>query len=252
MSQAARTLTVTLVLCVCVTSRAEAAQKVRVDASFKPEKLGAATTVSLGFQVSTSDGRLPAPLTTIDFHYPRNLGFATSGLGLDSCQPATLEADGANACPGNSLMGSGSAQARFQIGPEIFEEGASLAVVAGPSPDGYVRLLVSATGVSPVAARIVMSTVLLPGRLQISVPLVPSLPGGSDVAVVAARVTLGGNLIYHERRHGKTVAVRPRGIVLPRSCPRGGFRFAGSFSFLDGTRASARTVVRCPVTHARR
>jgi hypothetical protein len=83
-SPAAWILTVTLVLCVWVTSTAEGAQKVRVEASFKPETLGAATTVSLGFQVSTNDGRLPAPLTAIAFQYPRNLGFATSGLGLDS------------------------------------------------------------------------------------------------------------------------------------------------------------------------
>jgi hypothetical protein len=225
---------------------------VRVDASFRPEKLGAATTVSLGFQVSSSGGALPAPLTAIDFRYPRDLGFATSGLGLDTCQPATLEAGGPTACPANSRMGSGSAQARFEIGPEIFPEAASLAVVAGPSPDGYVRLLVSATGVSPVAARIVMSTVLLPGRLQMSVPLVPSLPEGSNVAVVAASVTLGGNLTYHERRHGRTVAYQPRGIGLPRRCPREGFRFSGTFSFLDGTRASAQTVVKCPARHTGR
>jgi hypothetical protein len=249
MSQAARILSVAVVFCICVVGEAQGSQRVRVSASFRPEKLGAATTVSLGFQISSSGGGLPAPLTAIDFRYPRDLGFATSGLGLDTCQPATLEAGGPTACPGNSRIGGGTAEARFEIGPEIFPEAASLAVVAGPSPDGYVRLLVSATGVSPVAARIVMSTVLLPGRLQISVPLVPSLPEGSNIAVVAARVTLGGNLIYHELRDGRTVAYQPRGIGLPRRCPRGGFRFTGTFSFLDGTRASGQTMVKCPARH---
>lgn len=72
-------------------------------------------------------------------------------------------------------------------------------------------------------------------------PLVPSLPDGPPVALVAAHVTLGGNLSYYEKRQGRTVAYRPRGIGLPRYCPKGGFRFSATFSFIDGTNAAART-----------
>jgi hypothetical protein len=227
-------------------SAAHASQSARISAAFIPEKLGAPTTVSLGFQVASSGGGIPSALTAIDFRYPSDLGLATSGLGMASCAPATLEAHGPGTCPPNSLVGSGSALAKFQIGPEIFQEAASIGIVAGPSPDGYLRLLISATGVTPVAARIVMSTVLSAGRLRINVPLVPSLPEGPAIAVVAVHATLGGGLIYHERRHGKVVAYRPRGVELPRSCPRGGFRFAATFTFLDGSRALARTTVGCP------
>lgn len=82
-----------------------------------------------------------------------------------------------------------------------------------------MRLLVSATGISPVAARLVMSSLLDPGRLRIDVPLVPSLPEGSDVAVAEVHATLGGRLAHHETRRGRRVAHRPRGIGLPRRCP---------------------------------
>jgi hypothetical protein len=143
-------------------------------------------------------------------------------------------------------MGTGTALAKFRVGPEIYSENATLAIVAGPSQNGYVDMLIAATGLSPVKARILMSTLLLPGHLQFTVPLVPSLPEGEDVSVVTAHVTLGGHFTYYEKVHGKTVPFMPTGIKLPRKCPHAGFRFAAKFSFLDGTRAEARTAVKCP------
>jgi hypothetical protein len=230
----------------CAPATAYGGQSASLHVGLTPERLGGETTLSLGFQVNASAGAIPSPLTAIDLHMPRNLGIATSGLGVATCQVATLEAHGASACPANSRMGSGSALVRFQVGPELFTETARIAVVAGPEQDGHVRMLVSATGESPVAARILISTVLLAGQLQISVPLVESLPEGGDIAVVAVQASLGGNLVYHERSHGRTISYRPHGITLPASCPRGGFGFSATFSFLDGTQAQARTAVACP------
>jgi hypothetical protein len=226
------------------TARAE--QLARISAGFSPLRLGEHTTVSLGFDIRTSDGSLPSALTGIVFRYPPQLGLATSGLGVASCDPGKLAYYGPKACPQNSIMGSGSALARFQVSPEISEETASIALVAGPERQGYVQLLISATGTYPVAARIVMRALLLPGRLKFSVPLVPGIPEGPDVAVVRVKATLGGRLTYYERSNGRRIAYRPQGVKLPRSCPRGGFRFSATFSFLDGTQAQARTVVPCP------
>jgi hypothetical protein len=91
--------------------------------------------------------------------------------------------------------------------------------------------------------------VLLPGDLRFSVPLVASLPGSPDVAVVRLRVTIGGKLTYYEHANGRTIAFHPRGIELPRRCPRGGFAFAATFQFLDGSASTARTAVPCPRRH---
>lgn len=230
---------------------ARATQSASISAGFSPKRLGAPTTLQLGFRIAGGESEIPSPLTGVDLSYPRNLGIATSGLGTATCQQVALEEHGPAVCPGNSRMGSGTALARFRIGPEVFEEGAGIAIVAGPPQEGFVRLLISATGTSPVAARIVMSTLLVPGHLQIGVPLVPSLPEGEDVSVVRVRATLGGNLVYRERRRGRTISYRPRGISLPKRCPRGGFRFAARFSFLDGSGAVARTVVACPARRGR-
>jgi hypothetical protein len=221
-------------------------QLTSISAGFSPERLGAHSSLSVGFDVRTPDGSLPSPLTGLVFHYPANLGIGTSGLGIATCNPAELSQDGPKACPPNSIMGAGSALAEFQVSPEVSEETAEIALVAGPSQDGYLKLLISATGTFPVQARIVMSTLLLPGQLQISVPLVEGLPEGPDVAVVRVTATIGGKLTYYERSHGKRVAYHPQGILLPKHCPAGGFHFNASFSFLDGSHSVAQTVVKCP------
>jgi hypothetical protein len=225
---------------------AKSQQLATIQAAFSPLRLGAPTTVRFGFQIRTPDDSLPSALTAIDFHYPASLGLGTSELGQATCAPARLQAFGPRACPANSIMGGGQALAKFQVSPIVSHEQASLALVAGPSRSGYVNMLVAASGEYPVETRIVMSALLLPGHFHIDVPLVAGIPEGPDVAVVSVQATLGGNLTYYERRHGRRVAYHPRGVLLPRLCPKGGFRFAATFSFLDGTQADARSTVRCP------
>jgi hypothetical protein len=230
-------------------SVAGAQQTARLSARFTPEKLGAPTAISLGVDIAGIGGALPSALTGIDFHYPAGLALATSTLGLAACNPARLEAEGPVVCPVNSRMGGGHALVEFPLGPETRTETAQIAIFAGPSADGRLHMLIFAMGEEPVYGQIVMSAVLLPGDLRFSVPLVPSLPGSPDVAVVQLRTTIGGNLTYNERANGRTIAFHPRGIGLPRRCPRGGFRFEASFSFLDGSHVPARTVVACPRRH---
>jgi hypothetical protein len=228
------------------TGGAAASQSVMIGARFAPYRLGAPAAVKLGMTVTPRAGSIPSPLTGVDFRYPTGLGIATSGLGTASCTAFTLDERGPQGCPRNSIMGRGRATARFRVGPEIFSEPAEIGIVAGPSTDGRLHLLVSATGLDPVIARIVMQSTLERGHLRIAVPLVPSLPQGEDVAVTAVRVTLGGHLTYTERRAGRTVRYEPRGVGIPRHCPKGGFHFSGRFTFLDGTSATAAHVVRCP------
>jgi hypothetical protein len=245
----AATLAIALACCWAFAGAAQAEQRARLSAAFKPEKLGAPTALSLGVDIASVGGGLPSALTAIDFHYPAGLAFATSSLGLATCSQPRLEADGPSGCPLNSRMGGGSAVVEFPLGPETREETAHIALVAAPSADGHLHVLIYANGEEPVYGQIVMSAVLLHGHLQFSVPLVPSLPGSPDVAVVRLRVTIGGNLTYKERLRGRIVKFRPKGIGLPRRCPRGGFRFAATFSFLDASRVPAQTSVACPRRH---
>jgi hypothetical protein len=225
---------------------AAATQSARLRVAFAPERLGAPAAISLAVDIAGSGEALPSALTAIDFRYPSGFALSTSTLGLAACDPAALEASGPIACPANSRMGGGHAVVAFPLGPEMRTETAQIALFAGPSADGRLHMLIFALGEEPVYGQIVMSAVLLRGDLRFTVPLVPSLPASPDLAVVRLRVTVGGRLTYYERAAGRTIAFRPRGIALPRRCPRGGFRFAAMFSFLDGSRVGAQDLVRCP------
>jgi hypothetical protein len=251
--QRACAIVVALLLCAFLSPAARAGQRVTLSASFTPERLGHGTTVGFGFEVAGASGSVPSPLTGLEIRYPGNIGLALSGLGLEECLPARLEAYGPQGCPADSLMGYGSALAEIQVGPETVRENVEIAIAQAPIQNGHVALLFYAKGLRPVDARIVFPGLLLPapapfgGLVQINVPLVASLPEAADVAVVRVRATLGPeHLTYYKRVRGKMMAYKPRGIILPDRCPRGGFPFAATFIFQDGTHASASTQVPCP------
>lgn len=248
MSRPGVSLALALALCACLPVGARAGQAAKLNANFIPEHLGAATTVSFGFQITTG-ARTPAALSAVHFAYPADLGLATSGLGLASCSPSELEAVGVGACPPDSRMGSGSAAVEIPFDPEVVKEGVEVTLFAGPSPDGYLHVLAYVNGVFPVYAQLVLSGVLLHGNLSIVVPPIPSLPEAPDVVVTQMQLTLGGDLTYYEQVDGRRVAYHPAGVGLPSRCPRGGFPFAATFAFVDGSELSARTAVPCP--HAR-
>jgi hypothetical protein len=224
---------------------ASATSTARMSAAFSPEHLGAPTTVSFGFELSQST-QDPAPLGGVELVYPRGLGLATSDLGVAPCAPLVLETTGPAGCPPNSAMGSGNATVQVPFGSDVVHETVSLSLLAGPSPDGYLHLLVYARGKYPLEATLVLSAVVLPGHIAITVPPIPSLPAAPYVALTEMHLTLGGHLTYYEMVKGHRVAYHPAGVGLPSACPRGGFRFAATFILLDGERALSHASVACP------
>jgi hypothetical protein len=237
--------------CACLPITAHAAQSTTLHVAFTPERLGQATTVEFGIQIAPTANSVPSPLTELDLSYPGNLGIAVSGLGLDTCSQSRLEADGPEGCPADSRMGKGSALAEIPIGPQAIHETANVAIVRAPAKDGQLALLFYANAATPVSEQITFPGQLFPapdhGSLHIEVPLITSLPGGPNAAITELHATLGPRgLTYYEHVHGKNVSYHPNGILLPDSCPRGGFPFAASFTFEDGSHTSTSTTVPCP------
>ncbi len=232
----------------------------KLEAALSPEHLGQETTVGFGVAIGGRDDRAPSPLTNVEVRYPEHLGLALSGLGFASCSPSRLEADGGAACPANSLMGYGTATAEIPIGPSPLYEKARVTIFRAPAEPGQVGLLFHVEATSPVSAELVFPGVLLSaappfaGSIDIKVPLVPGLPFGPNVAVVKLAMTVGptSKIFYYERVRGKTLRYHPRGVLLPDSCPSGGFRFAAVFGFEDGSHSSASTAVPCPRSSSRR
>jgi hypothetical protein len=237
----------------CPAAPVFAETSVSLGASFSPYRLGARTTVALSFQLGAPPGQVPSALTGVEVRYPPNLGIALSGLGLALCSPSTLVAAGASGCPANSIMGHGDARAELRFGTQLVSESATISIARAPDQEGHISLLLYVSGPSPVNTQILSPAQLLPasgpfgGRLDIQVPLVASVPGAPDLAIVHLGVTLGPKgLTYFEQLGGQTLAYEPKGILLPSHCPRGGFPFAGAFMFADGSHVTARDVVSCP------
>ncbi len=228
-------------------------EQATLKASFSPDRLGAPTTISFAFHLSTSEGTAPPPLTSMDLRMPAGMGYATTTLGLALCNPAALLARGLAGCPANSRLGYGSAYVEVPFGTGAGHEIPEVQAVAGPSTTGNMVVLFYANGLYPVSAQVTFAGEVLPdsgpfgSQLATSVPLVTSVPGGPDVSVVGVQSTIGpSHLTYYKHVHGHLVAFHPRGVSVPERCPRGGFPFAGAFAFQDGSRASATTTVPCP------
>jgi hypothetical protein len=238
---------------------ARAAPAVKLTASFSPDRLGAGTTIRVGFRVAYASGEAPLPATEIQFFLPVGLGIATSELGLENCLPSQLELEGRAACPSNSLMGHGSAVTAVPFGSRFVTERTSVTLFSGPVQNGHPQLLFVASGEYPVIAEVIFGALVLPagprfgGLIDTKLPLVPSVPDGPDVALLGLQTTIGpAGITYHENVNGRIVSFRPRGILLPRSCPHGGFPFAVHLSFSDGSGAGANAAVPCPRRRAGR
>jgi hypothetical protein len=246
-------IVVAAILYLSAYSTALAAPSVTLKATLTPEQLGRETTIGFGFQIATSSREVPPPLTGVEISYPVDLGFALSELGLATCSKLALEIFGPEGCPPNSLMGYGTALAEIPIGALIIREAAQVTIVRTTNTATHLALLIYVDAGTPVSEEVVSTGLILPapppygGRLAMRIPLVLSLPGAPDVAIVKLSSTLGPlHLIYHEDIHGHTITYKPKGIPLPDSCPRGGFPFSAKFAFLGGSQSEAIATVPCP------
>jgi hypothetical protein len=236
-----------------------AVPKVTLHAGFNPERLGQSTTLNLRIGVAPGSEAIPPPLVHAELRYPAGLDPQLSGLGIEACTAATLEAAGVQGCPVDSVMGEGQAIAEFLIAHRIVREVASLTAVRTTEREGHLTMLLYLYDETAVSAQLILTSQLLPaggpfaGLVNIEIPLVHSLPETPDVSVSEIQLGLGPeSLTYSENTAGKLIHYIPEGIDLPKHCPRGGFPFAVTLGFADGSHASARTAVPCPATAARR
>lgn len=243
------------VLCVCAPARAQTVQAT-LHASFSPDRLGASTTIGFGFHVSIPGGVAPAPLTSVELRMPAGMNYTTTTLGLAICQPQALLTKGIGGCPPNSRLGFGDAFVEVPFGTGSGHELPEVQAVAGPSHNGNLVVLFYANGKTPVSAQLVFTGEVLPdsgifgSRLAAVVPPIPSVPDGPNVSVISVKATIGpAHLTYYRRVHGRRVPFHPLGIGVPEHCPHGGFPFSASFTFEDGSSASASTTVPCPRRH---
>lgn len=251
--------TVALLACCALPATAGAAETATLHTSFSPDKLGASTTIGFGFQIASSAGGLPSPLTSLSLHLPKGIDYVTTTLGLAICQPANLLAQGLAGCSPNSRLGFGSAFVEVPFGQGSGREIPNIQALMGPPHNGNLVVLFYANGQEPVYAQIVFQGELVSGSetfggsLNAAIPLIPSVPNGPPVSIVSVQSTIGpSHLTYYTHSHGRTIAFHPQGVSVPLHCPTGGFPFSATFGFSDGTSTVANSVVPCPPPTRRR
>ncbi|HEY8303412.1 MAG TPA: hypothetical protein VIG42_02370, partial [Solirubrobacteraceae bacterium] len=249
----ARSPALALVACACLASGAHAAPVAKLRVSFDPDIAGGRTTIRLALRVRGSGGATPSPLRSLALRLPPGMGIATSTLGQANCEPARLIHGGLRGCSENARVGRGEATAVVPVGATSLPEKASLDALMGPAREDRLEVLFYVQALSPVFAQLVFASVVEEDRLpygeqlDASIPLIQAWPEGPDMALEAFAFSIGpAGLTYHRQVNGRTVSYRPRGVRLPRSCPRGGFPFGALLSFQDGTHESAVYHVPCP------
>jgi hypothetical protein len=224
----------------------------RLRVAFVPDTPGARTTVELSLRVYGERGQPPPPMSSMTLRLPAGMGIATTTLGEANCAPAALIAAGLSGCSANALLGFGTATAIVPVSPGEVVEHATLHALMGPPRETRVEVLFYVEASGPVFAQLVLPAVLAEDRppygerLQTSIPLVEVWPEGPDLSLRSIEATIGPlHLLYHRRAGSKTVYFRPRGVRIPRRCPRGGYPFAALLSFAGGARTSAEYRVPC-------
>lgn len=215
-----------------------AATSVGVQPSLQPYRLGAHARASVSLRFFGGAEHVPAPLSGAVLRFPPGLRIDLSGIG--SCAYARLHSRGAAGCPASSLLGRGAATLEVHAGSQTVPEHATISVFRGANRGAHPTFEILGHGSTPLDETTISTAVLLAdsppygSKLVVTVPPIPTLTFEPNASFNALSLTIGGT--PHARNP----------IVIPRHCPSGGFAFATSFSFADGSSAVESGRVPCP------
>ena len=252
---AVRIVAAALLVCACpiVAAVAWAGETLTIHASFTPNELGASTNLSATATFGSAAAGPQSPAVKVTAYGPAGMSVDTRGAGICTATAAMLQAAGPTICPANSRIGFGNGVGLFEIGKEIIPGHFTLEFFLAPSRQGQLAMLVYVNSVTPASdqkalvAREVRGPKPYGTGITFDVPTTPSLPGAGLGWEEHVSLTLGSaHVAYYRTVHGKRKLIHVRGIVLPKTCPRGGFPIEGQVGFADGTTTTTTSVVSCP------
>jgi hypothetical protein len=246
----AATLACALLLPIASAARAEETVSI-TQAGFSPDKLGVPTNVFGSATIGSTTGPVPSPITHVSVFGPAGVTLDLRGSGV--CNAEKLRDLGVKACPANSRAGFGGGQGIYELGREIVEEKYTLDFFLADNRPDHTTLLILLSGSNPVSIELVFTATVIHGPkpyglgFSVDVPLIKVLPEASDASAKSAFLTLGAkDVAYYKTVHGKRRLLHVKGIILPKSCPHGGWPVASQFSFQDGSTVLAKRTVPCP------
>jgi hypothetical protein len=217
---------------------------VAIHPSLMPDRLGASTVFTLAFRFSGGEEGTPPPLHQVVMHLPAGLHIDVSGV--KTCQPSSLKRKGPSGCPSGSLVGTGHALLRVHAGSQSLPEQGTMSIFRGPNRGGLQTFEIYGHGNSPLDQSQVSTAILETDKAPFgwktvtTVPPIPTVMYEPNASFESASVTFGAI-------HGAPKAHAAAGsIVMPRTCPAGGFPFATEVTFAEGATATASAKVPCP------
>jgi hypothetical protein len=129
-------------------------------------------------------------------------------------------------------------------GTENITEDAALWAFLGPPKNLQPTFEILAQGYTPVDERMTLDGIVLPGQapygeqLVMSIPPIPTLVYEPDASIITFSLTIGASKA--RRTHDVTT------VLVPASCPAGGFPFAAEFTYADGVTGNALATTPCP------
>jgi hypothetical protein len=248
-----RTLASALLSCalVALPATAQATETVNLKATFSPNALGSPTNASGSTTFTNTAGGLPSPITGFTLKGPAGMKIDATGTG--TCNGRAIEQSGPSVCPKDSVAGFGGGMGALRLGEQIIEEPFTLNMFLGDNRPGHIVILLYVEAISPVSIQLVFTAPVVkepaPYGLgfHFNIPLIPTLPGASNASVLNAHLTLGAtNVAYYKKVGGKRKLVHVKGLILPKSCPRGGFPIETDFTFEDGSSSEVKIKTPCP------
>lgn len=238
-------------LCAALAGIAWAGETLIVKEAFAPDRLGAATNLSITAAFSSSTDVPPAPVTRLTLYGPAGLRIQAQGAG--SCTEAALEQRGPPGCPADSRVGFGGGIGVLALPSGLVREPFTLDFFFAHPEHGRLRLLAYASGISPVGVALVVVAREIPTPkpyglgFSVQVPQVSTIPGAAYASVESAFATLGAsNVAYFKAIHGRRTLVHLKGLMVPATCPAGGFPTRGTVEFADGATFTVNPAIPCP------
>ncbi len=213
-----------------------------------PDRLDAKGEITLTIHYTGGELGVPSPVRRAVLQLPA--GLTLDIPSLRSCSTARLEARGARGCPRQSEIGTGQALVEANLGAQPITETATLRAFLGPLDNLQPTFEILGQGYTPIGQEMVLTATTLPDRppygeqLVMSIPPIPSIPPEPDASISSFSLTIGSDS-PHRPRDANT-------ILIPSSCPAGGFPFAGQFTYADGSDGGALARVPCPVMRRRK
>jgi hypothetical protein len=229
-------------VCLEPTAVAQAQSTATITSSLSPDRLHARGALTLTIHFGGGELGVPSPVRRSVVKFPAGLGLDIPSLR--SCSAVRLRARGAGGCPVQAKLGSGHAVVEARAGSQLITESIKLWVFLGPLQNFQPTFEVLGEGSTPRQERVVLSGTVVPDHapygetLVLNIPPIPTLPLEPDASISALSFTVGTRPQLVSR-HSNTV-------VVPASCPLGGFPFAAEFGYADGSSASALATALCP------